>query len=415
MIKSIEEISETKKRLTLEIPADAIESKIKESLLDVQKKSRIAGFRPGKAPLSLIEKKYGKSIESEVLEKLISEYYHKAIQDSKLKPITQPIIEHASEFLRNTPLSLTFLIEVLPQIENLVYDGIKVKDIPIEVTEKEIERVIKNLAEEKAIYENVEGFTELGDLITVDFKTDIEENPTKDFVIRIGISPFPKEFHEALINKRVNEQFEFSVSFPSEMQSLYAGKTINFNMTIKDIKRKKIPSIDDEFAKDLGFDSLDKIREEVKESLTKVKSRYAKNRMCAEIIDKLLETYKFEVPESMLNAKVEDMIAEKRTLSNDDRSDEELRKELLPIAEKEVKTFILLKFIGEKENINVTEEEMKTKIIEIALNNQLKPDEVIKHYLRVDGSLTALNYSIYEQKVKDLLLNKSEVIKGEEL
>lgn len=414
MIKAIEEISETKKRLTLEIPAEVIESKIKKTLLDIQKKSQIAGFRPGKAPLSLIEKKYGKSVESEVLEELIPEYYHKAVQDAKLKPITQPVIEQASQFFRNTPLSLTFLIEVFPQIDNLVYEGIKVKDIPIEVREEEIEGTIKYLAEEKAIYENVEGVTEVGDLITVDFKTDIEEKPTKNLVIKIGSGPYPKEFHDSLINKRVNEEFNFSVSFPPEIQSPYAGKTVNFFMTVKDIKRKKISSIDDEFAKDLGFESLDNLRGRIKESLTTAKSRNAKNLMCAEIIEKLLETYKFEVPESMLNTKVKDMIAEVRTLRNDDRSDEELRKELLPYAEKAVRTFILLEMIGEKENIKVTEEEIKTKIIEIALNNKLKPDEVMKYYLAEEGSLSALNYSIYEQKVKDLLFNKSEVIKGEE-
>ncbi len=413
MLKSVEAISETKKRLTIEIPAEIIESNIKSSILEVQKKSQIPGFRPGKAPLSIIEKKFGKSVEADVMDKLIPEYYQKAMQEANLKPISQPMIEDTSDFIRNKPLSMTFTVEVMPQIDNIVYEGIKIDEIPIELTEEEVDNMLKSLAEDKASYENVDDQIINGDLVTVDYQTDLEEPPNKDVVLKVGSGPYPQEFHDALINRKKDETFEFQASFPEDLQSPYAGKTVKFNMTITDIKRRNVPAIDDELAIDLGFDNLNILREKVKESLLSAKSKKANKMKCNQIMDKLLETYNFEIPESLLNSKISDFIAEIRAIRNDDSPEEELRKEVLPIAERAVRTYIITEIIGEKEKINVTEDDMKAKVLEIAKNNQISPDNVIKYYLARDKSLNALQYSVYEQKIMDLLLSKSEVIKGE--
>lgn len=413
MLKAVEGISETKKRLTIEIPAEIIESKIQQSLLEVQKKSQVPGFRPGKTPIAIIEKKYGKSVEADVLEKLIPECYQKAVEEAGLKPLSQPVVENSSDFLRNAPISMTFMIEVRPELENMVYEGIKVTEVPIEVTEEEIENTLKNLSEEKASYETVDDVTISGDLITVDYKTDFEETLSKDIILKIGSGPYPQEFHDAIVNRKKDEEFEFQANFPEDMQSPYAGKTVKFSMTVRDIKRRNIPSIDDEFAVDLGFDNLDILRDKVRESLLSAKSKRANNLKCSQILDKLIEANNFEVPESLLNAKISDFIAEIRAMKNDNRSEDELRKEVLPYAERTVRSFIILETIGEKEKIEITEDEMKAKVIEIAQSNRISPDDVIKYYFARDRSLDALKYSVYEQKVMDLLLSKSEAVKGE--
>lgn len=414
MLKTIEGISETKKRLTIEIPAEVIESNIKMSLLEVQRKSVIPGFRPGKTPLSIIEKKFGKSVEADVMDKLIPEYYQKAIKEANLKPISPPVIEDATDFERNKSLSMTFAVEVMPQLDNISYEGIKVDEVPIEVTDLEIDNTLKSLAEEKATFESVDDQIFMGDLITVDYKTDIDEPPKKDVVLKVGSGPYPQEFHEALVNRKKDETFEFQATFPEELQSSpYVGKTVKFDMTITDIKRRNVPAIDDELAVDLGFENLQMLKEKARESLLLAKTNKANNIKFAQIIDKLIDTYNFEIPQSMLNAKINDFISEIRALRNDDRPEEEIRQEVLPLAERAVRTYIITEIIAEKENIKVTEEDMKAKVMEIAQNNRISPDNVIKYYLARDKSLNALQYAVYEQKVKDLLLSKAEVIKGE--
>lgn len=413
MLKAVEGISDTKKRITIEIPAEVIESDMQQSLIEVQKKSQVPGFRPGKTPMSIIEKKYGKSIEAEVLEKLIPQFYQKAIEDAGLKPLSQPVVENSSDFVRNASISMTFMVEVRPELENIDYEGIKVNEIPIEVTEGEVENTLKNLLEEKASYESIDDAIISGDLITVDYKTDFEEALSKDVILKVGSGPYPQEFHDALVNRKKEEEFEIEAGFPVDMQSPYAGKTVKFNMTVSDIKRRNIPSIDDDFAVDLGFDNLVVLREKIKESLLSAKSNKAKNLKSSQILDKLIEANNFEVPESLLNAKIDDFIAEIRAMRKDDRPEEELEKEVLPYAERAVRSFIIMEIIGEKEKIEVTEDEMKERVLDIAQSNRVAPDDVVKYYLTRDRSLGALKYSIYEQKVMDLLLSKAEVIKGE--
>jgi len=310
LLKEVQGISDTKKRLTIEIPAEAIESEIQKSLKEVQMKSQIPGFRPGKTPLSIIERKYGKSIEAEALEKLVPEYYQKALMDAGLKPLSQPAIENSSDFTRNAPLSMTFTIEVRTDIENFSYEGITVDEIPLEVTEEEIENTLKNLSEEKATYEGAEDSIISGDLITVDYKTDSDETLNNDVILKVGSGPYPQEFHDALTGRKKDEAFEFEASFPEDMQSPFAGKKVQFNMTVKDIKRRNVLLIDDEFAIDLGYDNLGILREKIRESLLSAKKRRADNIKCSQILDKLIETYKFEVPESLLTAKINDLISE---------------------------------------------------------------------------------------------------------
>jgi trigger factor len=413
LLKEVESISDTKKRLTIEIPAEVIESEIQRILRDMQMKAQVPGFRQGKTPMSIIEKKYGKSVEADVLEKLVPKHYQIAVTDAGLKPLSHPQIENSSEFIRNAPLSMTFTLDVMPDLQNLSYEGITIDEVIVEVADAEIEAALRNLAEEKASFEGIDDSIIIGDLVTVDYKTDLEGGIGKDVVLEVGSGSYPQEFHDALVGRKKDEEFEFEAAFPEEMRSQFAGKKVKFNMTISDIKRRNIPSIDEDFAADFGCDNLSDLREKVKESLLSAKNWRADNMKYSQIMDKLIEANNFDLPEGMLNAKINDLIAEVRAIKNDERSDEELRKEVLPFAEKSVKNIILIDFICEKEGIQITEEEMKNKIIDIAHSYRISPDDVVKYYLNKDGSLSAIKQLIYEQKVKSLLLSKAEFKKGD--
>lgn len=416
MLKSVEDISSTKKRLKIEVPAEAIESEIKKGLGEAQKKARIPGFRPGKAPMHLIEKKFGKDIEADVLEKIIPEFYLKAVKEADVTPVSRPVVEDSFDFKRNEPLSMTVAVEVRPKVENLNYEGVTVKGVSVEVKDDEIDTVLNRLAEEKATYESADEAVNQGDLVTIDYtvrEAGEDNTVAKDVVLKVGSGPYPQEFFDGLAGKKKDEEFTVEASFPEDSQSPFAGKRPKFEIKIKDIKRRSLPAIDDELAKDLGFENIGLLKDKVRENILSSKNREAERAGQREILDKLIESHSFDVPESLLNAEIGGIISEIRAAGKDERTDEAIKEELMPHAEKSVKASILLELIGEKEGITVSDDDVKEELLDMAQKYYVSPDNIIKYYMAKDGSLEGLKHSVFEKKVLNFLLNKAKIEKGE--
>ncbi len=413
MLKAIEDISATKKRLKIEIPADSIEAEIKKGLMDAQKKAKFPGFRQGKAPMTLVEKKFSKDVESEVLKNMVSEYYLQAVKEADLRPVSRPALEESFDFKRNSDLSMTMTVEVAPQIENLTYEDIPVKNVPVEITDEEVDTVINNLADERATYEASDGPVQTGDLVTIDYTVREDNSLVKDMVLKVGSGPYPKEFFDGLEGGKKDEEIEIEAAFPEDMQSPYAGKKHTFIIRIREVKKKTLPALDDEFAKDIGLENLEQVKERVKGNLLNAKNGQAEKAMQREILDKLLDAHQFEVPESMLNHELAGIISEIRASGKDDRPDEALIEELRPGAEKSVKASLLLELIGEKEGTAVSEDEVREEIATMAQRFRITPENIIKYYVSRDGSLEGMKHSLFERKVLALLLAKAKIEKGD--
>jgi len=413
LLKTVEDISATKKRLKIEIPAEAIESEIKRGLGEAQKRARIPGFRPGKAPMHLIEKKFAKNIEADVLEKMVPDYYLKAVKEAGITPVSRPVAEESFDFKRNGPLSMTVSVEVRPKIENLNYEEITVKEVPVEVKDEDVDEVLKRLAEERATYESVDDAISAGDLITMDYEVKDDGAAANDVVLKVGSGPYPQEFFDGLIGKKKNEELEITAGFPEDLQSPFAGKKPAFNVKVKEIKRRNLPPIDDEFAKDLGFENMGLLKDKVRENILLSKNRDAERTKQREILDKLIESHEFEAPEGLVKAEIGSTIAEIKARGKDERTEESLAEEIKPHAEKGVKASILLELIGEKEGITVTEDEVKEEIIETAQRAYVSPENIMKYYVARDGSLEGLKRTVFEKKVLNFLVNKAKIEKGE--
>lgn len=439
MLKSIEDINATKKRLRLEIPSDVIEKEIGDSLEKVRQKAKISGFRPGKAPISLIEKRFGKEVEAEVLDKVIPEYYSKAIKEAEITPVATPTFEARLDFKRNNPLNLLFTVEVLPKIENLEYENIKIKDIPVVVDDDEMEEYIKKLREDKAIYEVAEKDVEKDDLVTFEY-TDCniigEENPPslKEQISKMGNEIFPLDIMEKVLGKKKGEIVEFNTTFDENCKSKeLAGKTVEMKVLIKEIKKKNLPAIDDEFAKDLGLENITEMRERIRERLSAFKKEQIEKIQKANIINKILESHKFEVPETLFRRQLEslmmqeslspkkslettsvfDNLEQEKVIAPQSRDDvEKMQAELENRALRNVQASIIIDMIGEKEGIAVADNEVNDRISLLAQRLSATPEAVKNLYSR-EGSLEGLKHSIYEDKVMDLLLAKAEIEKGE--
>jgi trigger factor len=445
MLKTVEDISTTKKRLKIEIPSDTIEGEIQSGLKGVQKKAKIPGFRPGKAPISIIEKRFGKDVEGDVMERLVPEYYSNAIsiiekrfgkdvegdvmerlvpeyysnalKEANIKPVGRPEIEEKLEIKRNAPLEMTLTVEIRPEVKDLKYEGVKVKGIPVEVKGEEVEDALKDIQQKRTMYEPTEDAAGHGDMVVMDYQASEEGkeyNEFKDHTYKVGHGVMPEAFSKEIEGMKKGDEKEFNISFPEDFPTPdVAGKEVSFKVSLKEIKKPVLPEVDDEFAKDLGFDDLAALKSHVEDQIKKSKEASAKKMQKAEVVSKILADHPFDTPESMVAVELQMLVAQARQSGRNDDTDESLREEFKSAAENHVKATILLDIIGEKENIEVTEEEAKQRVDAMAAQIGMTPENIMKYYIAKDGSMDGLRNEVFEEKVLDVLLERAEISKGD--
>lgn len=404
----IEDISQTRKRLRIEIPALAIEEKMRQALLDAQKRIKMPGFRPGKVPLDIIERKFGKEIELEVLEEIITEYYTRAIQETNIKPVSLPVLEKEFMFEKKAPLKLTFLVDVRPEIKDLDYSNIKLEEGEITISDSEIEEVLKGLQEIRSVYEPVGEPVGDDDLVVMDYEIPELNMTYSDQVFKIGTDLFPEEFSIALKGLRQSESKEFEARFPDDYRKEeLAGKTLKIKVTVKEVKRKELPAIDDELAKDVGFDTLEDLKKRIRENLLKKKEKAERFRLMGELLNKLVDSVDFEVPQQMLESQLEAELEDYRKKSPDDMRDESaLMEELRPQAIRKVKASIILDVIGEREGVQINEDDIKRYVIDLSQRLLVSPKFIVKYYMSDAQKRKALRTAVYENKVLETILDK---------
>ncbi len=410
----VEDLSSTKKRITIEATADEIEEEILKALDDLRVRTKLPGFRPGKVPIALLEKKFGKDVEKNVFEKLIPQYYSNAIKEARLVPLAHPVFEK-SDYQRKSDFKIVCSVEVRPVIEDLNYEDIPLKKREVTVKEEEVEMNLENLLKSKSTYEPVDRAVKKDDLIVIDYDV-IQDNETySDQFLKVGSDSFPENFFDPLIGKNKGDTVEVQVSFPDDYgKKEFRERTLDFKVHIKDIKELVIPELDDEFAKDVGLDTLPELKKKVKEGLEASKKDGAIKAQKEELIKALIERYDFELPESILNAELKTLVSEaKGKEQSKDKSEEELEEEFRNEAIQNVKAMILLDTIGEKENITVSDDELRQRLMMLSRMMNMTPEALMQIYVSRYGSLEGLRHTIYREKVADILYTKAKIQKGE--
>ncbi|MEW6107810.1 MAG: trigger factor [Nitrospirota bacterium] len=434
MSTTIEDISNTKKRLKIEIPTDIIEKEYKESLDKVKHRAKIPGFRQGKVPVNLIEKKFGDDIKADIIDRLVPEYYSKALKEADLVPVALPRFESNLDIKKNEPLSFSLTVEVRPNISNLNYEGLKVEAVDTSIEDKEVEETLKGLQEERAVFEAVDRGIREDDLIVIDYvKLDAsgekELSSGKDQVMNLGNNLTPKGILDEIVGRKKSDVVEISlpeIEGGEVKEGTDSGSRLR--ITIKEVKEKKLQPVDDEFAKDFGHETLESLKAKINEGILKAKQDKAAKQQKAGIVEILVESHDFDIPEALLEKELENLIVNERLSrkqskelikeagaekSSDKDEVSDLREKLKPQAIKNVKTMLLLDMIAEKEGINVSESEIKEKIALLARHLQTTPDAVINLFVTKDGSLENFKNTIRDEKVLDLLLSRAEIVKGE--
>ncbi len=419
MIEKVEELSPTKRKLTISVPKDVIQSETDTAYNELGTTAKIPGFRPGKVPRAILAKKFGKDVDARIIEKIVPEYYIKAVREAKIEPVSYPDMNDKVELKPGQPLSFSVIIEIKPEIKEINYEGIVLKEKTFTVQDDEVENALKRIQENKALYSVSEEELKDGDMAIVNCEALIddefkEELSYREFPFVLGSEAMPEEFSDALMGKKKDETVTVKINFEDDHPNkTVAGKEVLFKVSITETKKKNIPPLDDEFAVDSGCNNMEELRNKIRENIADRKKGRIDLDYKKEILDELVKRHDIDVPASMVYSEIASLVehAKEEAMKKGEavKPDEELQEEYALKAKENVRSVIIIEAIAEKENIQLDDDEVKKAIEEIAARNNLKPEEVTKLYAAREGSMDAMKSRLLADKVLDFVLDKATI------
>jgi len=422
MKSTIEDVSSVKKKLHIQVAPDTIAQEMVKAVADAAKKAKIPGFRPGKAPKAVVERHYAAEIETEVMNKLITDSYLQALQEHNLNPVDVPSITNISPFDKAAPLNYTAVVEVRPNIELGVYDGIEVKEESVAVSDEELNQTIDRLRDMYAQLEVVEDRPlEKNDTAIIDFEGSrdgktIEGAKAADYMLSLGSDSLIPGFEEQLVGMKRGETRTLNVTFPADYSNKeLAGKDAQFVVSLKEIKKKVLPELNDEFAKDIGNNkSVDELKEGIKKDIEIRKKNELASSQREALLSKLVDAHTFDVPAGMVERELQSMARSQATrlarrgvdVNSFDYA--KFREENKDLAEKRVKGILLLDVIAEKEKLDVTDDDVSSAIAVMARSAGKTVAEVKKYYESLEGGLDNMKSSLAREKTLSLLLSRAK-------
>ena len=413
-----------KKELVIEVPGDVVQRESDSVAGQFAKRARIPGFRPGRAPTSLVQRQFRDDIRSEVAQTLIPRFFQTAVKDHKWEVVGQPHFEDL-KFEDGQPLTCKATFEIYPAFELPTYQGLEVEEEPAEVTEADVDNALSELRESAATFEVVaDRPAEDGDDVTVSYRgqdTSLPDSPAteaKEAVVHVGGKNTVEGFTENLRGARPGEVKEFPVTYAADYpQNTLAGKTFRYRLEVQSIKRKVVPAADDELAKSVSeFATLDELRAKLRQDLAKGAERQVEMGSKQKLAEKLLEATQFPVPEvlveTQLDRKLErtlgQLVAQGIDLRQTQVDWKKVREGARPEAEKEVRVALILNRVADTEKIELTEEEVDDVIREMAQERHITAAE-LKTRLTRDGKLDTLKSTRRNQKALDYIYRNAKI------
>jgi trigger factor len=421
-----------KHEFQISVPATDIEAKVDARLVDMKDKVRLNGFRPGKVPVGHLKRLYGRSVAAETIEQLIRDTNTEIFSERGFKLATEPKVTMPTEqkevediLAGKSDLSYTVAVEVVPAIQLADFKSFTVEKPVAEVTEADVDEAIKRIADQNRTFlAKSEGANaESGDRVTVSFKGTINGTPFdggtgENIQVVIGSGTFIPGFEEQLIGIGSGETRNLNVSFPKNYASqTLAGQPAEFETTATLIEAPQDTTIDDAFAKSLGLESLDKLKEAAHERLTAEFAGATRQRVKRLLLDRLDNSHRFDAPPSLIeeefklmwNSIKAEMESTGKTFAEEGTTEEAAKEEYHKIADRRVRLGLVLSEIGEKNKITVTDDEVSRAVIERARSMPGREKEVWDYYRNNANALAQLRAPIYEDKVVDFILELANV------
>ncbi len=410
------------------IEAKEINEKVENRLRELSARVKIPGFRPGKAPIKLLKQRYGPSVLGEVLERAVTDSSAQALNERGLRPAVQPKIEIDS-FEDGADLEYSMAIELLPEIQPIDFATLSLERVKIQVPDEEVTSALERLAASRKETKPLETPrpAQSGDVLVMDFKGTVHGEALpgmagEDHHLELGSNTFIGGFEEQLIGAEVGENRTVNVTFPEGYgNEKLSGQPAVFECTVKEIRESVPAELNDELAKAMGAESLDDLRDKVKERLAQDYDGLARMRMKREILDQLSEAHEFEVPESMVDLEFDaiwqqvEQDREQGRVDPDDegKDDEAVKAEYREIAERRVRLGLLLSEVGRLNQIEVNQDEVNKALFMEAQRHPGQEQQVVEYYRAHPEAQAQLRAPLFEDKVIDFIVDMAKVSERE--
>jgi trigger factor len=414
-----------KRAYTLKIPAKEIEARIDAEVKKVAPQVRMPGFRPGKVPANLIRKMHGQALHSDALNASLRESIDTLMREKKLRPALQPKIDLDEGYEQGKDAELKVELEVLPEIETPSIEGLKLERLTVAVTDKEVDEELQRLATNRKSYSDAAKSKKAaaGDQVVIDFVGRIDGEPfeggrAEDFALVLGSGMMIPGFEEGIVGAKAGDTRTVEATFPEGYQvGKLSGKKAEFEVTVKAVKVEGETKVDEEFAKSLGLESLDKLKELVRAQLEQQTAGLTRTQMKRQLLDTLAAAHDFEVPPTMVEAEfaqiwqqLEAEVAREPDPEAGRKEIEAEKEDYRRIAERRVRLGLLLSEIGQANGVEVTQQEMGMLLQQAAQQYRPEDRERFIEYVRNEPMAQAqLRAPLYEDKVVDFLFGKAEI------
>lgn len=424
----VEDLSPVKKQINITVPVDEVNAALAATIAMYRTNVDLKGFRKGKVPTSVIEGRFKKEVYSEATQDLVNVHINEVIGEGELSPVSR-IDFDGGELVRDEEFSYSISFEVMPAFDLPNYEGIEVEQEKVVVDEKEVDEVIDrirgNMAESVVIAEN--RAPKDGEIAVIDFAAyengePLEGVSAENFQMTLGDKQALEDFEALVKTITVGEAGEGEVTFPEDfINPEFAGKTVTMKVTVHGIQEKKLPELNDELAKKAGgFDSMEKMREAVVESYKNSRLQLNKSQAQKTMLDSLLKTLDFPIPDSMVDGHIDSLIQERierlerqgKSIESLGKTPEELQAEVRPEAEEIAKTQVFLIAVAKNEGVEVTDPEVDMQLHQIA-QRAGQEFHVVKEYYSKNNLLFSLRDRLLADKAMDAIYEKANVTEVE--
>lgn len=402
------------------IPASVVDEETAKVAESIRAKAHIQGFRPGKAPLSMIRARYGREIRQEALENLLPKYFRQEVEKDHLDVVGSPNITNI-EYEAGQDVKFKAEFEVAPVVELQEYRGVAVTYEQPVVSDEDVAERLEGLRKQKADYVNLDPKPiETGEVAMVDLHSvsGVEGEPihAHDMQVELGAEETIKEFSEHIVGMSPGDEKTIAVTYPEEYgQERLAGKTVEFHVHLKNVQKKELPELNDDFAKDLGdFQTLEELKDVVRRNLLQEREMGAQRAAKDAIVDKLVEMHEFPVPEAYLDRQAEiyidrllgEQAARGMDVKNVKLDPARVKEATRDRATKEIKASMLLERISEREAIGATQEEVDAEVNRFAKQNR-EPVAAVRKRFEENGTLGRIAHAIRTEKVLNFLFENA--------
>ena len=423
---TVEDVNSVKKILHIEIPEDKVARELDNAYKNLKKTAKIKGFRPGKAPRSVLERLYKKDVHNNVSSKLLQDSFVEAIKETDLNIVGNPKIDPPG-LDEKGPYKYDATVEIKPEIEEIDFKGLTLKKSLYRVTDQEMDAQIKmlqkNLARQNPITED--RAVREDDFVLIDYegfkdgKPFAETQKTENFTMKIGTGHILKTFDEQLIGMKPGDNREIKVDFPEDyFNDKLANLEINFQVKLNEIREEVLPEIDDEFGKRLGqYETLDDLKNAITDNLNQGYAKRVEQELNEQIFEALIAKSEFEVPDSMVDYELEGIIEEaERSFAYHNKSMEDLglSKEILSekyrdTAEKKVRRHLILGKIVEQEDMTLTDQELEDGFKEMAQTFNQPLEDIKNYYKQNEDKIEFFKHTLLEKQAIKLIIESSTI------